>query len=98
MVRELFLQDCDEPTTEGAVSRLTRQSLAPCTQAPRQVAWQHKPATYFVYTQDLATPPEAQRRRIQAGTRLVEFAAGHHPFLSQPRQFGASIVAAIEAT
>ncbi len=29
MIREFFLQDCDELTTEQAVSRLTRQSLAP---------------------------------------------------------------------
>jgi pimeloyl-ACP methyl ester carboxylesterase len=38
MIREFFLQDCDESTTEQAVSRLTRQSLTPFTQAPRQIA------------------------------------------------------------
>ncbi len=96
MIRELFLQDCDESTTEQAVSRLTRQSLAPFTQAPRQIAWQQKPATYVVCTEDLATPAEAQRRRVRAGTRLVEFGAGHHPFLSRPDDFAASIVAAID--
>jgi pimeloyl-ACP methyl ester carboxylesterase len=95
MIREFFLQDCDESTTEQAVSRLTRQSLTPFTQAPRQIAWQQKPATYFVSTEDLATPPEAQRQRVKAGTRLVEFAAGHHPFLSRPDGFAESIVAAI---
>jgi hypothetical protein len=31
MIREFFLQHCDESTTEQAVSRLTRQSLAPFT-------------------------------------------------------------------
>ena len=46
MIREFFLQDCDETTTEHAVSRLTRQSLTPFTQAPRQIAWRQKPATY----------------------------------------------------
>ena len=45
MIREFFLQDCDESTTEQAVSRLTRQSLTPFTQPPRQIAWQQKPAT-----------------------------------------------------
>jgi pimeloyl-ACP methyl ester carboxylesterase len=96
MIREFFLQDCDEVTTEQAVSRLTRQSLTPFTQSPRQVAWQQKPATYFVCTEDLATPAEVQRRRVRANTRLVEFSAGHHPFLSRPDAFAQSIVAALE--
>jgi pimeloyl-ACP methyl ester carboxylesterase len=95
MIREFFLQDCDETTTEQAVSRLTRQSLTPFTQAPRQIAWQRKPATYFVCTKDLATPAEVQRRRVRANTRLVEFGAGHHPFLSRPDAFAESIVATI---
>ena len=70
MIREFFLQDCDEVTTEQALDRLTRQSLTPFTQPPRQVAWQEKPATYFVCTEDLATPAEVQRQRVRAGTRL----------------------------
>jgi pimeloyl-ACP methyl ester carboxylesterase len=96
MIREFFLQDCDETTTEQAVGRLTRQSLAPFTQPPRQIAWQQKPATYFVCTEDLATPAEVQRRRVKANTRLVEFSAGHHPFLSRPDEFAESIVSAIK--
>jgi len=96
MIREFFLQDCDESTTEQAVSRLTRQSLTPFTQAPRQIAWQQKPTTYFVCTEDLATPPEAQRQRVKPDTRLVEFGAGHNPFLSRPDQFAESIVASID--
>jgi|SRR5215210_1476773 len=96
MIRELFLQDCDEVTTEQAVTRLTRQSLTPFTQAPRQAAWQHKPSTYFVCTDDLATPADVQRRRIKANTRRVDFQAGHHPFLSRPDAFAQSIAAEIE--
>ena len=96
MIREFFLQDCDETTTEHAVRRLTRQSLTPFVQAPRQIAWRQKPATYVVCTEDLATPPEAQRQRVRAGTRLVEFGAGHHPFLSRPAEFAESIVTAID--
>jgi pimeloyl-ACP methyl ester carboxylesterase len=95
MIREFFLQDCDETTTEGALRRLTRQSIIPFTQAPRQIAWQHKPATYFVCTEDLSTPADVQRRRVKADTRLVEFSAGHHPFLSEPDAFAESIAAAI---
>jgi pimeloyl-ACP methyl ester carboxylesterase len=97
MVRELFLQDCDEPTTEQALGRLTRQSLTPFTQPPRQIAWRRKPATYFVCTADLAIPAEVQRRRVRPGVRAVEFDAGHHPFLSRPDAFAQAIAAEIDA-
>jgi pimeloyl-ACP methyl ester carboxylesterase len=96
LIRELFLQDCDDDATEGAIARLTRQSLLPFTQAPRQIAWQHKPTTYFVCTEDLAAPAEVQRRRVKEGARTVEFQAGHHPFLSRPEAFAESIAAEIE--
>jgi pimeloyl-ACP methyl ester carboxylesterase len=95
MIREFFLQDCDETTTEQALGRLTRQALTPFTQSPRQIAWRQKPATYFVCTEDLATPVEAQRRRVRPNTRLVEFSAGHHPFLSRPDAFAQSVAAEI---
>jgi pimeloyl-ACP methyl ester carboxylesterase len=91
LIRESFLQDCDPATTEQALARLTRQSLAPFMQAPRQVAWKTKPATYVVCTDDLATPADVQRRRIKPGTRAVEFEAGHHPFLSRPDAFAECI-------
>lgn len=95
MIREFFLQDCDEETTEQALARLTRQSVVPFTQPPRHIAWQQKPATYFVCTEDLATPAETQRRRVRPGARLIEFPAGHHPFLSRPDAFAQSIAAEI---
>jgi pimeloyl-ACP methyl ester carboxylesterase len=95
LVRELFLQDCDEDTTEQAVDRLTRQSLTPFTQAPRQIAWRQKPTTYFVCTEDLAVPAEVQRRRVKESARAVAFHAGHHPFLSRPEAFAQSIATEI---
>jgi pimeloyl-ACP methyl ester carboxylesterase len=96
LVRDLFLQDCDEATAEGAVARLTRQSVEPFGQAPREIAWHETPATYFVCTEDLATPADLQRRRVKPGARSVEFDAGHHPFLSRPAAFADSIAAAID--
>jgi pimeloyl-ACP methyl ester carboxylesterase len=98
LIREFFLQDCDEDTTREALDRLTRQSLTPFTQPPKQVAWQEKPATYFVCTGDLATPAEVQRQRVRAGIRLVEFSAGHHPFLSRPEAFAQSIAAEVNCS
>jgi pimeloyl-ACP methyl ester carboxylesterase len=97
MIRQLFLQDCDEETTDQAVARLTRQSLTPFTQPPRKIAWRQKPATYFVCTEDLATPADTQRRRVRAGARAVEFRAGHHPFLSRSEPFAQTIAAEIES-
>jgi pimeloyl-ACP methyl ester carboxylesterase len=97
LIREFFLQDCDEATTEQALARLTRQSLTPFTQSPREIGWQQKPSTYFVCTEDLATPAEVQRRRVREETRRVEFQAGHHPFLSRPEAFAESIAAEIRA-
>ena len=96
LIREFFLQDCDETTTEQALARLTRQALAPFTQAPREIAWRQKPTSYLVCTEDLATPAEVQRRRVKANVRLVEFEAGHHPFLSRPEAFAQSIAAEID--
>jgi pimeloyl-ACP methyl ester carboxylesterase len=97
MVRRFFLQDCDESTSDEAVARLTRQSLVPFTQPPREIAWRQKPATYIVCTEDLATPAPKQRRRIREGARAVEFAAGHHPFLSRPEAFAETIATEIGA-
>jgi pimeloyl-ACP methyl ester carboxylesterase len=96
LIRELFLQDCDEDTTAQALQRLTRQSITPFTQAPREIAWKQKPSSYIVCTADLATPAETQRQRVRPGTRLVEFAAGHHPFLSRPEAFAQTIAAEIQ--
>jgi pimeloyl-ACP methyl ester carboxylesterase len=96
LIREFFLQDCDEPTTEQALARLTPQALEPFMQAPREIAWQQKPATYFICTEDLATPADVQRRRVKDGVRSVEFTAGHHPFLSRPDAFAQSVAAEVE--
>jgi pimeloyl-ACP methyl ester carboxylesterase len=95
-IRELFLQDCDEEATAGALARLTRQSAVPFTQAPGQAAWRERPSTYVVCTEDLATPAEVQRGRIRGEARAVEFAAGHHPFLSRPEAFAEVIAEAVE--
>jgi pimeloyl-ACP methyl ester carboxylesterase len=97
MVRRFFLQDCDESTSDEAVSRLTRQSLTPFTQPPREIAWRQKPATYIICTEDLATSAQTQRQRVREDARLVEFAAGHHPFLSRPEAFAHSLAVEIAA-
>ena len=93
IVRELFLQDCADATVHEALARLTRQSAAPFAQPPRKIAWQEKPSTYFVCTEDLAIPSEIQRQRANRSARMIDFPSGHHPFLSQPDRFAESIAA-----
>jgi pimeloyl-ACP methyl ester carboxylesterase len=97
IVAQLFLQDCDEATVQQALARLTRQSAMPFAQVPQRIAWQEKPSTYFVCTEDPAIPSELQRHRASASARLIDFPSGHHPFLSQPEAFAQSIAADIDA-
>jgi hypothetical protein len=81
MIRRFFLQDCDESTSNEAVSRLARQSLTPFTQPPHEIAWRLKPASYFVCTEDLATPARAQRRRVrECSPRRLRGRASPVPF------------------
>jgi pimeloyl-ACP methyl ester carboxylesterase len=96
LTRRYFFQDCDEATTEEALARLTRQSLAPFAQAPSRIGWRERPTTYIVCTEDLATPAEAQRKRVKGDARTVEFEAGHHPFLARPDDFAATPAAELE--
>jgi pimeloyl-ACP methyl ester carboxylesterase len=96
IVAELFLQDCDEHATRHALERLTRQSVTPFTQPSRAAAWQHKPSTYVVCTEDLAIPADTQRRRVGRGARRIEFRAGHHPFLARADAFAHAIAGAID--
>ena len=90
-----FMQDCDEETVTEALKRLTRQPLAAFEQAPRSVAWQEKPSTYVVCTEDRATPPDAQRGYARRADRVVELPTGHHPMLSRPELLARVIALAV---
>ena len=92
LVRELFVQDCDGPTQDAAVSRLTRQAMTAFGQPVRAAAWRDVPTTYLVCTDDLAIPAAVQRERAAHAGKTVEFAAGHHPFLSRPEDFAALLL------
>ena len=95
IVRELFLQDCDAATADGALARLTDQSAAPFAQPPRQIAWRDKPWTYFVCTEDLAIPADVQRSRARDERRLVDVPTGHHPFLAEPELFAEALAGTV---
>ncbi|MFG1928551.1 alpha/beta fold hydrolase [Cryptosporangium sp. NPDC048952] len=87
VVRELFVQDCDGAVQDAAVGRLTRQAMTPFGQPVRGAAWREVPATYVVCTDDRAIPAAVQRERAAHAEKIVEFEAGHHPFLARPEDF-----------
>ena len=79
-----FLQDCDPEIQRQAMDRTARQSLAVLEQPVQSAAWQDVPSTYLVCAEDRGTPAERQREFAGRAGTVVELAAGHHPFLSQP--------------
>ncbi len=81
---ETFLQDCDPEIRREAVDRTAWQSLKVIEEPVQSAAWQHVPSTYVVCAQDRGTPAQRQRDFAGRAGNVVEFDAGHHPFLSQP--------------
>jgi pimeloyl-ACP methyl ester carboxylesterase len=81
---ETFLQDCDAEIQRQATERTARQSLAVLAQPVRSPVWPQVASTYLVCAEDRGTPAERQRQFARRAGRVVELAAGHHPFLSQP--------------
>jgi pimeloyl-ACP methyl ester carboxylesterase len=81
---ETFLQDCDAEIQRQATVKTARQSLAVLQQPVQAAAWQQMDSTYLVCAQDRGTPAELQREFAGRAGRVVDFDAGHHPFLSQP--------------
>ncbi len=84
---QTFLQDCTPEIQLQATERTAHQSLAVLSAPVRAAAWQQVPSTYLVCTEDRGTPVEAQRAFAGRAGKVVEIAAGHHPFLSQPAAF-----------
>jgi pimeloyl-ACP methyl ester carboxylesterase len=93
MMRDRFLHDCDDETTEAAIARLTRQTASVNAEPVKAAAWSKIPSTYLVCADDRATPPELQRSQAERAGRVVELPTGHHPMLSRPDLVAAEIVA-----
>lgn len=80
-----FLQDLtDEETRSQAWNRLTVQSVSAFGMPTTQAAWQGRPSTYLVCTEDRSTSLALQRFHASRATRSIDLAVGHHPFLSRP--------------
>jgi pimeloyl-ACP methyl ester carboxylesterase len=81
---ETFLQDCDAVIQREAKNKTALQSLAVLDQPVQSAAWQHISSTYLVCVKDRGTPADRQHEFAGRAGNVVEFDAGHHPFLSQP--------------
>lgn len=81
---DTFLQDCDPEIQRAATERTARQSLAVLQEPVRAAVWKDVPSTYLVCADDRGTPADLQRAFATRAGKVVELAAGHHPFLSQP--------------
>jgi pimeloyl-ACP methyl ester carboxylesterase len=82
---QTFVQDCPPEIVRDGLARLARQTIAVTRQPVREVAWHDLPTTYVVCTEDRGTPAAAQREFSRRADKVVEVAAGHHPFLSEPQ-------------
>jgi pimeloyl-ACP methyl ester carboxylesterase len=91
-----FLQDCSPEIADEAARHLARQSLSVTQQPVTAAAWQQVPTTYLVCADDRGTPAAAQREFARRADSVVEFDAGHHPFLSQPEAVAALIAGLVQ--
>lgn len=88
-----FLQDLtDDKTRTEALNRLTAQSVGAFGTPTTQAAWQSRPSTYLVCTEDRSTSLALQRFHASRATRSIDLATGHHPFLSRPDRVGEEII------
>ncbi|MDO9356991.1 MAG: alpha/beta hydrolase [Solirubrobacteraceae bacterium] len=81
---DTFLQDCDPAIQQQSLDKTAWQSLAVLEAPVQTAAWHDVPSTYLLCLHDRGTSADRQRKFAERAGRVVEFEAGHHPFLSQP--------------
>ena len=97
---DAFAADIDPE--QAAVMAATQRPYAAAAFAAAPVgplAWKRLPCWYLLGTQDKAIPPALQRFMAErANATIVEVAASHVSFLSQPEAATQLILQAVEAT
>jgi pimeloyl-ACP methyl ester carboxylesterase len=91
-----FWADVTDPRIGSeAWARLTPQSVTAFGTPTTRAAWQGRPSTYLVCTEDRSTSLALQREHAARATRSVDLPTGHHPFLSRPDLVAAELGAII---
>ena len=80
----LFYNDCTPEVAAWATARLGRQRMANFSDQPAVIAWQDRPSTYLICSDDNAVHPDLQRLLARRATTSIQWDTGHSPFLSQP--------------
>lgn len=88
---EVFYNQCDDLTSQHAISQLRTQSISSFNQPITHVSWKEKPATYIICEDDQAIPLFAQEAMSQRASKVVRMNSDHSPFLSQPSELAALI-------
>lgn len=69
---------------EGAMKRLTRQSVQAGLQPPEGAAWKEIPSTFMLILNDADVAVERQRTHAQRCTEIVEMPTNHFAHLERP--------------
>ncbi len=94
-----FLQDVTEPGVQAAAwDRVTAQAAGAFVTPTTRNAWEGRPSTYLVCTEDRSTSLELQRAHAARATRSVDLPTGHHPFVSHPELVASQVRRILEAT
>jgi len=80
----MFYNECDPDIAAKSAAQLRPQSLRTLQEVPKVIAWQTKPSTYVICTNDQAVVPDLQRVFAARCTDSVAWASDHSPFLSHP--------------
>jgi pimeloyl-ACP methyl ester carboxylesterase len=98
--REAFAADVDQATADVMAAAQRPYAAAAFAGAPSAPpAWKTLPCWYLLGTEDRAIPPALQRFMAErANATIVEVAASHVSFVSQPDAATRLILQAVEAT
>ena len=86
LAKRVFYADVPRPLANTSVDALV-PSTAEIFSTPQPTpAWQDKPSTYVVCSDDRAIPVSREREMARHCTNTIELASSHSAFLSMPKQ------------